>query len=1159
MLAGRQHVGHPVNVATGTVYSTHRDYSIPGKIDLVWERLYSTALLEAPASPLGSGWTTRYFATLTRLPGEYRFVTPEGDVEVFADPQGQVERGGLVRNLGTYQELFKAGGRYIVVRWSVESGVVERYLFQEVKGGESWPLETIESVTGHALDLHRDAAGRLTGIRQRLEKRTLTIDYTAENRIRQVSLLLPGGQRQTLARYEFDSRGCLTAAEDALRHADRYEYDAAGRMTREVVKDGGVFSFKYDEKGRCVKTWGLDRYDEKVLAYREAAGWTQVTDSLGNTTLFQWSPTGQVVQEVDPLGGIRRTEYDDQGRIVALINQEGAATRIEYDAQGNRAAVVSPLGARYEFRYNSAHFPLTLTDAAGGVWTREYDAANRISATVDPLGHCCTYAYDAAGNLASVTSPVGTRRLYTFSADGVLRQATNWTGDVVRFSFDAFGRLAQRTDALNQTTRFQNDLLGNLVSLERPDGSQVKLTYDAGGNAASVTDGNGNVTRYRYGCCGRLLERISPDGENVQYRWGTEPSRLEQVVNEKGETYSFEYDAAGRVVREVGFDGRVQEITYNNAGQRTTITNGNGETVTLVRNAAGRLVEMRLPDGTTNTFRHDLAGNLVAASNPDMALVFERDALGRVIRETQGSVDVRSQYDAVGNVIRLTTGLGHEARYRVDANGALVQLDLLEQSVRFNRNGLGQEVSRFLPGGLEFHQQYDSGGRLAHQRVLSGKVAVASRHTGSLTNQLLERTYQYDDGGLLTCLQDSRWGTFTYQFDAMERPLDVSWSNGVEERFRYDAASNLAAVSLSVDPAPDYVGGSELVNTAVPREETLRYGLGNRLLQQGDTTYSYDGQGRLIRKLEKTATGEPREWQYGWNALDQLRAVRCPDGATWTYRYDPLGRRVAKEGPGQAIRYVWDGEVVVHEQAQEGPPTTWIFDPQNYIPLCKIENKEFYSVLADQLGTPQALFNVRGQIVWSGQYQTWGARTDSSQGYVTCGPSFQGQWFDSETGLHYSLYRYYDPQGGRFLSPDPIGFGGGTNLYSYVPNPTRWIDPLGLAGDIPLGGGWTGRVDRFNTSYGTDHEMHVFAPNGSEAGLHGSQGWFPKHGHKGAPPDIPPHVANTITNIAQNEARRDGLLPEKGRADLRSNDWRDLVKSAKAEKEEEAKKAKGCK
>ncbi|WP_181259361.1 RHS repeat domain-containing protein [Pseudoduganella armeniaca] len=104
----------------------------------------------------------------------------------------------------------------------------------------------------------------------------------------------------------------------------------------------------------------------------------------------------------------------------------------------------------------------------------------------------------------------------------------------------------------------------------------------------------------------------------------------------------------------------------------------------------------------------------------------------------------------------------------------------------------------------------------------------------------------------------------------------------------------------------------------------------------------------------------------------------------------------------------------------------------------------------DQLGAPQELTDCDGKVAWSAQYKAWGqAKQAISDAACRAGMwnpiRFQGQYEDAETGLFYNRYRYYDPSTARFLSQDPIGLDGGANLYQYAPNPTAWIDPLGLA------------------------------------------------------------------------------------------------------------------
>ena len=97
----------------------------------------------------------------------------------------------------------------------------------------------------------------------------------------------------------------------------------------------------------------------------------------------------------------------------------------------------------------------------------------------------------------------------------------------------------------------------------------------------------------------------------------------------------------------------------------------------------------------------------------------------------------------------------------------------------------------------------------------------------------------------------------------------------------------------------------------------------------------------------------------------------------------------------------------------------------------------------------------RGDIRWSGQYGSFGEVRRQTEGFSRLAKQsalphqplrYAGQYADSETGLHYNLFRYYDPQVGRFTVQDPTGLEGGWNLYQYSPNPLSWMDTLGLSG-----------------------------------------------------------------------------------------------------------------
>jgi RHS repeat-associated protein len=117
-----------------------------------------------------------------------------------------------------------------------------------------------------------------------------------------------------------------------------------------------------------------------------------------------------------------------------------------------------------------------------------------------------------------------------------------------------------------------------------------------------------------------------------------------------------------------------------------------------------------------------------------------------------------------------------------------------------------------------------------------------------------------------------------------------------------------------------------------------------------------------------------------------------------------------------------------------------------------------YYFLNDHLGTPLNLLDESGAVVWEADYEPFGGAKIGTQSFSN-NFRFPGQYFDSETRLHYNYHRYYNPTIGRYLTPDPIGLDGGINLFAYVKNnPLRWRDPIGLEDDSKYnsyGGGFS--------------------------------------------------------------------------------------------------------
>ncbi|NVB38827.1 hypothetical protein G6O69_13380 [Pseudenhygromyxa sp. WMMC2535] len=96
---------------------------------------------------------------------------------------------------------------------------------------------------------------------------------------------------------------------------------------------------------------------------------------------------------------------------------------------------------------------------------------------------------------------------------------------------------------------------------------------------------------------------------------------------------------------------------------------------------------------------------------------------------------------------------------------------------------------------------------------------------------------------------------------------------------------------------------------------------------------------------------------------------------------------------------------------------------------------------------PRAAHDERGELVWLADFDVLGRARSFALGRSQRVPfRFLGQLEDPELGIYYNIKRWYDPDLGAYLSPDPIGLAGGLHAWNFVGHPFDQVDPFGLEG-----------------------------------------------------------------------------------------------------------------
>lgn len=1008
----------PVSMVTGEELLTLEDAHLPGMLPFTFGRLYRTSAVEQ-ACGMGGGWShslahrlERHGETLTWWDDESLAI--ELPLPSLARP--------VVTNLLSEAAVYlgdevdevivaKAGSPFLHFTWH----------------GNAGRLTAMSDVYGNRLIVRPDRQGRPCWVENDAGM-ALRIVYQKAF-LTAVELYHFDGinwqPQATLQRYYYDEAGHLVTAENGVGECERYRYRPDGVILERRLAGGAGFFWEWEGEGgvaRAIRHWSdVARFD---VSYRwdDAKGEVSVSNADGSLEVYQHDSNARLVRKQDPDGAVTEFGYNDKGQKVLARDALGGETHYHYNEQGLLAFEVAPDGSQTAYHYWDGRVRKVVQ--GDREWRFDRDEYGNVVTKRDPLGRETRYGYTAQGKLCSVVQPDGSRVELVWNRQGQLIEEKGADGALTRWRYDERGRQIVRRDPRGGITRYEWDAADRLQVVHLPGGGTCRFEYNAYGKVTAEWDELGRETRYEYHPGLHLISRrINPDGSELKYRYDNAKLFLSEVENEHGEQHRIHYYPNGLVARETGFDGRTIAYRYDLNGhlsEKMELGKQETELVTRYeRDPMGRLLKKCLPDGREIQFSYDQYGQLTQVDDGAWPLAFEYDTGGNLVAEHQGWASSYFKHDAMGQLVHWQLPDGNQLDYLYQ-HGTLSGIDLNGSELTRHQMVGGLEMRRS-QGALTQQYEYDEQGRLTAMRVQRGKQVAR------------ERRYGYDSTGNLLQINDSVQGEQHYRYDPLDRLLEVRGE--LTERFLHDPAGNLLSQTLG--------GQFDGVRTQ-----------GNRLLFSGDRHFEYDEFGRLA--VERRGKGQSLVTHYHYDCQHQLIRAELPDGSIARYDYDAFGRRIRKavsghKGPSgeQVTEFLWQANNLIAESRRDGGYRSFIYQPGSFKPLVQLEGEgqdaEVFHYQLDHLGTPLALTRDNGATAWQVRYRAYGNVWREEVAEVATPLRFQGQYYDAETGLHYNRHRYYQPETGRFITPDPIGLAGGLNNYQYAPNPLGWVDPLGLS------------------------------------------------------------------------------------------------------------------
>ncbi|QQS03603.1 MAG: RHS repeat protein [Fibrobacterota bacterium] len=891
--------GHPVDIASGKVTTEHIDFAFPGPIPFEWKRWYSSA--SSYDGPLGVGWHHPYDMALAE---DHRVVAvrmEDGRVLLSArlgvgeSHYDRSEKRTLFRDERGY------GLRDHAERTTHRFGKAERDGVQR--------LTSIENDFGEAIQLEYDNDLFLTGIVDSAGRRIrLVNDHRGKIRSILVSHpTLPGeeGERPSveIVQYLVDSAHDLVEVFDAQKRPWKFRY-ANHLLISETLRNGLTFQFQYKGSGitaRCVRTWGDGGIYDHKLKYNLVQGHTVVTTSLGARTEHHHE-NGVVREVVDALGGRSSTLWNAWMEPFATLDELGRGTLTEFDDRGNPTKMIEVDGSSLEVAYED-DLPVSAIDAVGGQWLWKHDQGRLVERT-DPLGRITRYEYDGSRLIALVDAK-GTKTEFAYDPQGNLVKATFPDGSTSEWIHDRWGHLWSAVDERGNRRDFAYDLSGNLRKIREPDGNLREMDYDPEDNLIRAKDAHREVS-FTWRGMGAMASRTE-NGTRIDFAYDTE-DQLTAIRNEVQDIYGFKRDVLGRVELEQGWDGLRRTFRYDAVGNLVRVERPGERWTEYDNDAAGRVLEVRHWDESSESFVYRPDGELVEATNAHAKILWERDTLGRVLKEVQGNYWVESIWNELDERVEIRSSLGAHQIIDRDLMGEATSVQVPgnpedpaappKWEARFQRDLSGLEIERALPGGIKSRWERDQHGR-------------PLRHSFGKKDKERTREYSWEVDDRLKKIVDSAYGPVEFEHDAFGN-LSGATYNDFHKLWR----------------APDVLGN--LFRT--PERLDRKYGPSGQLLEststQGLTRYEYDAEGNLVKKtITPLHSPEPtmvlgsgtglgsgpnadKIWLYEWNAAGHLSRVIRPDGQVVESPTTPWG--AAWPRPSRAVPRVGSGTATCH-------------------------------------------------------------------------------------------------------------------------------------------------------------------------------------------------------------------------------------------------------